>query len=687
MKTVLLLAQLPESVSAVEAALNPEVYRIVHRIDVQQADPLLNSNLVDCCILDVDQLQMEGFWAVEKIRNRLPHTPLIVLTGAAPWEWTEEAYLQGVAHVVAKPVRARLLQALIERTESAAPTLPIHPSLPPAPPARSPRDEPGHARPSLESVGAVTTLKALHGFSTLLTHSLKEDAMLRQFLILLREIIGVNRAAIFLRQPAENVDAQAPVAQGRGFRAACALGLAPGLLEHFELSFATGIGGQVVRQGRILRRDSPEAGRDPSIQKEFELLCAEVVVPILDRENIIGLAALDGRITGASLSNEELELIFHLLEQLGMAVRNIWLHDQLQSHHELLADVLTHLSSACVVVSHELSVLHINHAAKKLFGKSTHRKAGLQFSDLPQLLGSKIFQVLQTGGALASFRFTGEEPGSPILQVTVVPIQKLGGAPPASVLMVAEDRTQAEQLRHLELEAENLRLVRRMADRLAHEIGNAMVPLATHQQLLGERFRDAEFRDSLETAMGEGVRRVTRLVHQMRYLAREDVLQSDAFPLTPLLEEAFKEAHKQQPVKSARLKYEENRQPVILTGDRSALKHAFAEVMINALQANTGNASIGINLQDLNMDNGHPCVTIEFEDNGTGFPKEVEDKVPSPFVTTRSIGLGLGLCVTRKIVEMHHGRLEIVPSEKNAHGRVRITLPAQLGAADEEPTS
>ena len=43
-----------------------------------------------------------------------------------------------------------------------------------------------------------------------------------------------------------------------------------------------------------------------------------------------------------------------------------------------------------------------------------------------------------------------------------------------------------------------------MADRLTHEIGNAMVPLSTHQQLLAEKWKDAEFRASLNVALAEG---------------------------------------------------------------------------------------------------------------------------------------------------------------------------------------
>src|SRR6185295_6021503 len=123
-----------------------------------------------------------------------------------------------------------------------------------------------------------------------------------------------------------------------------------------------------------------------------------------------------------------------------------------------------------------------------------------------------------------------------------------------SALLMAEDLTQSEQLRRLETEAANLRLVKTMADRLAHEVGNAMVPLSTHQQLLAEKYRDPEFRASLDLALADGVKRVTRLINQMRFLSRDALASQEAFPVSPLIEEAYQEARKYQPVKTSQLK-------------------------------------------------------------------------------------------------------------------------------------
>jgi signal transduction histidine kinase len=256
-----------------------------------------------------------------------------------------------------------------------------------------------------------------------------------------------------------------------------------------------------------------------------------------------------------------------------------------------------------------------------------------------------------------------------------VPFQRGGSSMPTSALLTADDLTQSEQLRKLEVEAANLRLVRTMADRMAHEIGNAMVPLSTHQQLIAEKFDDDEFRESLEHAMGEGVKRVTRLINQMRFLAREGHVELEVFPIDKVVEEAYQDAMRQQPAAGAQLKMENNGKSFIVTGDRAALRHALSEIMLNALQANPKGPQIGVKFQADPA--GERALTIEVQDNGAGFSPDAAKKVPAPFYTTRNVGLGLGLAVTQKIIENHHGKLEIVPSPS---GIVRVSLPMEKAA-------
>ena len=670
MNTILVLSPHPDFAEAVRSALSPEQYRIIHRTSVEEGEPLLVHGLVSTCILDADLLGVESVWVIERLRRRDAKTPIIAFTSNTQSDWEEEAFLRGVTHVLTKPIRQRLLNSVLERLANPIPVPRFTPSVPAGNTAIFAR-----TANDLETTNRVAntsqTLDVLRDFSSILTHSLDAEAMLKQFLLFLREILSVNRAAIFLNRPCAPLTEVMSQEDTRRLRSAAAIGLASGLLEHFELSLDSGIGAQVARLGRILRRDSEEGRADGEAQKEFELLGTQVAVPIPGRDSIIGVAVFDGRVTGEPLVNVELELIFHLLEQVGLALRNIWLHDQLSGNHEMMTDVLRELSSACIVVGRDLKVLHANKAAKRHFGRKNERTGTLEFSDLPQQLGAKIYQVLKTGSAMEPFRYEPENSPGTVYTISVVPFQRGNSAVPSSALLTADDLSQSEQLRKLEVETANLRLIRTMADRMAHEIGNAMVPLSTHQQLLSEKFGDKEFRESLDHAMGEGVKRVSRLINQMRFLARDGYIEQEPFAVEKLVEEAYAEAVKQQPADGAQLKMDKTGKPVIVTGDRPALKHALCEIMLNALQANPKGARIGVTLLTAGP-TGDRALTIEVQDNGSGFSAEAAKKIPAPFYTTRNVGLGLGLAVTQKIIENHHGKLEIVPSPS---GIVRVSLP------------
>ena len=117
----------------------------------------------------------------------------------------------------------------------------------------------------------------------------------------------------------------------------------------------------------------------------------------------------------------------------------------------------------------------------------------------------------------------------------------------------------------------------------------------------------------------------------------------------------------------------------MLMGDRASLKHALAEVILNALQANPPNPQVSVRTNTETDSDGHQWVTIEVTDAGKGFTPEAQHKVPEPFFTTRNVGLGLGLTVTRKIVETHKGKLEILNADENSAGVVRISLPLDNG--------
>lgn len=677
MKSVLVLAEHPAVAEAVRAGLSPEQYRVLHRRNPDEGEPLLVHGLADVCLVDVELTGVTAVWVTEKVRRFAPKCPIIIYSSTIQAEWEEEVYLKGAAYVLPKPVRPRTLAVLLDRL--------LSPSPKPQPyPAPSTALQPAEISPPISSgagppLGSPSAGGLVRDFSRLFSQSLNTDGLLNQFLLLLREVFGLNRGAIFLRQSGPGPERSGQAPEFRQLRAVCSVGLSSALLENARLSLDSGIGAQLLRMGRMLRRHGEEARTDPETLREFELFGAQVAVPIMDRETLLGAALLDSRITGESLANPDLELIFHLLEPLALAVKNIWLHEQLAGNHEMMAGILRELHSACVVVDADLIIQHANKTARRYFATRESHSGELEFADLPQPIGAKIYQVLKTGSGLANFRYEPQQPPGAAYNVSIVPFQRPHKGLPLSALLIMDDLTQSEQLRRLELEAANLRLVKKMADRLTHEMGNAMVRPNTYQQLLNEKLSrkgpDPDFLRLMARDFEADIRRVDRLVNQMRYLNSDAPVSQETFPVAPLLEEAYQEACKNLPAKPAKLVLEGGQNPVVISGDRKALLHAFSEVMLNALQANPADPKLAVELHAEPGGNGKSGLEVEVRDNGSGFTADAAQKAFEPFFTTRNVGLGLGLTVSRKVIGTHHGKLEILPAKPGWAGGVRISLP------------
>jgi signal transduction histidine kinase len=227
------------------------------------------------------------------------------------------------------------------------------------------------------------------------------------------------------------------------------------------------------------------------------------------------------------------------------------------------------------------------------------------------------------------------------------------------------------------MEASKLRLVRAMAWHLAHEIGNAVTPISTMQQLLELQGDDAEVRREMTGILSASVRRITRLTQQMNFLSRDwDGKEGETARLSDIIESAYAEANSFYPgKKKPGLVLDREHIPWTVTGDTKALRHAFSELILNALQANPDNPTVTVRVAE-SLTSGKPRLAVEVQDAGPGFPQEVAQKIGEPFQSTRSVGLGLGLTVSRKIIENHRGHLEI-PHSAHPPGLIRVTLPME----------
>jgi two-component system, LuxR family, sensor kinase FixL len=114
--------------------------------------------------------------------------------------------------------------------------------------------------------------------------------------------------------------------------------------------------------------------------------------------------------------------------------------------------------------------------------------------------------------------------------------------------------------------------------------------------------------------------------------------------------------------------------------DRQQLRQVFLNLFTNAGDAMPAGGRLTTRVLPGELDGGRPAIVVEVIDTGVGIPPEHLARVTDPFFTTKEEGkgTGLGLAICRRIVNDHHGKLEI-ESTVGMGTTVRLTLPVRSG--------
>jgi nitrogen fixation/metabolism regulation signal transduction histidine kinase len=115
--------------------------------------------------------------------------------------------------------------------------------------------------------------------------------------------------------------------------------------------------------------------------------------------------------------------------------------------------------------------------------------------------------------------------------------------------------------------------------------------------------------------------------------------------------------------------------PVVVQGEPTRLRQVFHNLLQNAIDAQTESAEPHY---DIVLEARGDELALVFSDAGAGFPDAVLHRAFEPYVTTKAKGTGLGLAIVKKIVDEHHGRVELA---NGAPRGARVTLIFPRGAA------
>ena len=194
---------------------------------------------------------------------------------------------------------------------------------------------------------------------------------------------------------------------------------------------------------------------------------------------------------------------------------------------------------------------------------------------------------------------------------------------------------------------------------IAHEIRNPMTVLYSSMQLMSSLYAETAKGSCVWEECMDGARHMCDLLDDLTELNNGNQLNRASFPLGHVLRNSAVLFAMSLNFEKSKIEMTSSIDKNIkrFNGDRTKLEEVFLNILTNAKDA----------LADK--------ILIQCQDNGCGIPTEIVDKLYEPFFTTKENGTGLGLAVSKRIIEAHNGTIDITSDHTNGT-IVSITLPA-----------
>ncbi|MCC6747429.1 MAG: HAMP domain-containing histidine kinase [Deltaproteobacteria bacterium] len=224
-------------------------------------------------------------------------------------------------------------------------------------------------------------------------------------------------------------------------------------------------------------------------------------------------------------------------------------------------------------------------------------------------------------------------------------------------------RTMNEMRQQLHEREQQLQL---MLSGIAHEVRNPLGGIALFAGLLREELADKPEQLEMVQRIERELGYLKNVVGEFLDYARKAPPHLQELDLAPLLEELAQVVEADAATAGLVLRRELPSTPAI--GDGEQLRRVVLNLARNAIQATAKGGAITLRC---GLDDGTPF--LELEDTGSGIAPELLERIFAPFFTTREKGTGLGMALSKKIVDQHGGGIAVA-SLVGQGTRVRVTL-------------
>jgi PAS domain S-box-containing protein len=192
---------------------------------------------------------------------------------------------------------------------------------------------------------------------------------------------------------------------------------------------------------------------------------------------------------------------------------------------------------------------------------------------------------------------------------------------------------------------------------LTHEIMNTVTPIASlSDTLLTFDNVDDEVRNGLDT-ISQSSRGLIRFVESYRNLTRVAPPVKRAFFVKDLVERVLHLTATQAEKADATCRYIEKSEDILLYADENQISQILVNLIKNAIQADADTITISAEIDS------HECVIIDVTNNGAPISEESQKEIFIPFFTTKQEGTGIGLSLSRQIMQLHNGTIHLSHSD------------------------
>jgi len=240
------------------------------------------------------------------------------------------------------------------------------------------------------------------------------------------------------------------------------------------------------------------------------------------------------------------------------------------------------------------------------------------------------------------------------------------------VKQLRESREEIELLHRTQMSrAEHFATLGELATGLAHEIRNPLAGIAGVIEVVGRDLPATSPAKAVVKEVREEINQINRILTDLLGTARPRASEMRSSDLNTTVEHAVMLVRQQVLSKPIKIEFTPSKDLLEVEHDSDQVHQVLLNLLLNSVQAIQGTGMVQVAV--FARDNGDESV-ITVSDTGRGIPAEHLPNIFRPFYTTKGNGTGLGLSLARRIVEEHHGRIEVASSSGKGT-TFSVTLP------------